>query len=70
MLLVADALASEGVVRLPVGCHRGGEYLFRFLHRSGIEQLAEARLALKVEVGELREADVREVLWAQAKESP
>ena len=24
VLLVADALASEGVVRLPVGCHRGG----------------------------------------------
>ena len=70
VLLVLDALAAKGVVRLPIFGYRGGEHLLSLLHRGGFQELAEACTAMIIEVGQLRDADMRKVLGAQAEESP
>ena len=70
VLLVAYALASEGVMRLPVGRNRCFQHSDDLLHGGGFEQMAETCLASEIEVGQLGDADVGEVLRAQSQKAP
>ena len=61
---------AKGVVRLPVRGDVRREQLLQLLHRFAPHQLAQSCLLLIIEVCQLRDADMREVLRAQAEEAP
>lgn len=70
VLLVGFALTSKRVVRPPVRSHRGSQEILHTLDVLTLNELREAQPSLEIEVGKLRDADMREVLRAQSEEAP
>ena len=66
----ARTLGAEGVVGLPVGGHLRVQHLGECHHVGTVEEHGERRAPLVVQVGQLGEADMGEVLRAQAHEAP
>ena len=61
---------AEGVVRLPIGCDVRRDEFLQLVDGLTLHQATQSGFLLIIETGELRDADVREVLRTESEESP